>query len=81
MTVRCGRVLTAGVDAGKGYYGTGHRAQIADFLDAVRTGRKPFVTARSPRLTVDAILAIYESQQSGTWVTFGRERCANGESC
>ncbi len=57
-----------GVDAGKGYYGTGHPAQIADFVEAVRGSRPPFVTAASAKETVEVVLAIYESQHSGQWV-------------
>lgn len=29
---------------GKDYYGTGHQAQIDDFIDAIRLGRPPFVS-------------------------------------
>ena len=54
--------------AGKDYYGKGHPAQIADFVDAVRNRRKPFVTAGSARVTVETVLAIYRSQNDHGWV-------------
>lgn len=49
---------------GKSYYGTGHVAQVADFLDAVRERRAPFVTVESAAKTVELIFALYESHRS-----------------
>jgi UDP-N-acetyl-2-amino-2-deoxyglucuronate dehydrogenase len=66
-----------GVEAGKGYYGSGHAAQIADFLSAVREGREPFVPAHSARHAVDLVLAIYEAHHCGGWVDV-RSLCAIG---
>lgn len=43
----------------------GHRAQLQDFVDAVRTGREPAISGAEARKSVEIILAIYESQQSG----------------
>lgn len=54
---------------GKGYYGQGHPAQIADFVDAIRECRPPFVPAASARHTVDVVLAIYKSNRTGRRVT------------
>jgi UDP-N-acetyl-2-amino-2-deoxyglucuronate dehydrogenase len=54
-----------GVDAGKSYYGTGHPAQIADMVDAVRQSREPFVTGESAAQTVRVVLAAYESHRTG----------------
>ncbi len=59
----------AGVAAGKNYYGTGHPAQLADFIDAIRGNRQPFVTAASARHTVEVVLAIYEAQRTGARVS------------
>lgn len=53
---------------GKSYYGTGHAAQLADFVQAVRDGRQPAVSGHSAARTVQAVLAIYQSQRTGTWV-------------
>ncbi len=50
---------------GKDYYGLGHPAQIADFVDAIRSHRPPFVPAASARHTVEIVLAIYKSHRTG----------------
>ena len=57
-----------GVNAAKSYYGTGHPAQIADFVDAVRNGRPPFVTIPSARHTVELVLSIYRSHRERRWI-------------
>jgi len=57
---------------GKAYYGAGHPAQIADVVDAVRTGRPPFVTAASAAETADLVLGIYRSMRTGRRVTLPR---------
>ncbi|MFO7820974.1 MAG: Gfo/Idh/MocA family oxidoreductase [Lentisphaeria bacterium] len=63
---------TAGAGAiGKEYYGTGHTAQITDFIDAVKTGRQPAVTSESARHAVDIVLAIYEAHRQQKWVDVG----------
>ena len=38
-------------------------------LEAVRNGTEPYVTARSAARTVDLVLSLYQSQQSGAPVT------------
>ncbi|MBA4067773.1 MAG: oxidoreductase [Isosphaera sp.] len=43
----------------------GHRRQLADFVDAVRTGRPPKVDGREGRKAVDLICAVYESNRTG----------------
>jgi predicted dehydrogenase len=43
----------------------GHRRQLADFVDAVRTGRPPKVDGREGKKAVDLICAIYESNRTG----------------
>lgn len=53
---------------GKTYYGTGHAALVAEFADAVRERRKPFVTVRSAAHTMDVVLGIYRSHKQGEWV-------------
>ncbi len=58
--------------AGKSYYGTGHAAQIADIVDAVRSSREPFVTARSAADTVDLVLSVYEAHHGAHPVTLQR---------
>ena len=47
----------------------GHRVQIADFLEAIDTGRPPLVDGREGRKAVEIVRAIYYSAQSGRVVT------------
>jgi predicted dehydrogenase len=47
----------------------GHKLQIQDFVDAIQSGRKPFVEGREARRAVELIEAIYESAESGQPVT------------
>ncbi|MBA4387486.1 MAG: hypothetical protein C0404_05855 [Verrucomicrobia bacterium] len=54
---------------GKQYYGGGHVAQLADFVQAVRENRQPTITAFSARHAVDIVLGIYESSRKGKWIT------------
>ena len=49
--------------------GLGHRRQLADFIDAVTTGRAPRVGTTEARTALSVILAIYESAASGRPVT------------
>ena len=58
-----------GVSVGKNYYGSGHPAQIADFVDAMRDNRAPFVGAASARHAVDVVLGIYKSHRQNGWVS------------
>jgi UDP-N-acetyl-2-amino-2-deoxyglucuronate dehydrogenase len=43
----------------------GHRRQLADFIQAIRTNGTPKVDGREGKKAVDVIRAIYESQQTG----------------
>jgi predicted dehydrogenase len=49
----------------KGHYGPSHPSQIADFVDAIRSGGRPFVSAEDARHAVDIVLAVYESHRTG----------------
>ncbi len=60
--------LDEALQVGKGYYGGGHPAQIADIIDAVRTGRAPYVTLEDAAATARVIVACYESGRTGKWV-------------
>jgi predicted dehydrogenase len=66
-------VNTPGELLGKSYYGTGHPAQIEDFVGAIRGKRKPFISAESARRTVDVVLAIYESHRRRKWINLPKE--------
>ncbi len=50
---------------------TGHTRQLADFIEAVRTGRAPLVDGAEGRKAVALIEAIYRSQASGKVVQPG----------
>jgi UDP-N-acetyl-2-amino-2-deoxyglucuronate dehydrogenase len=43
----------------------GHARQLADFAEALRTGRPPLVDGREGRRAVEVILGIYRSAESG----------------
>jgi UDP-N-acetyl-2-amino-2-deoxyglucuronate dehydrogenase len=45
--------------------GRAHRRQLADFVDAVRTGRPPRVGTAEARTSLSVILALYESAATG----------------
>jgi UDP-N-acetyl-2-amino-2-deoxyglucuronate dehydrogenase len=49
--------------------GAAHRRQLADFVDAVTTGRPPRVGTAEARTSLSVILAMYESAASGRPVT------------
>ena len=54
---------------GKVCYGNSHGRQIGDFIEAVRDGRPPRVSAESARHAVQIVLAVYESGRTGRAVT------------
>ena len=56
------------LEAGKNYYGTGHPAQLADFIGAIRENRAPFVTGEESGKTARAVHACYESGRTGKWI-------------
>ncbi len=43
----------------------GHRAQIAEMVEVVRTGKRPTIDGPEGRKTVELVLAIYESARTG----------------
>ncbi|MGI5335963.1 Gfo/Idh/MocA family oxidoreductase [Streptomyces sp. CA-181903] len=45
-----------------------HRDQLADFCDAVRTGRPPLVDGAAGRRAVAAVHAVYTSARTGRTV-------------
>lgn len=46
-------------------YGNGHASLYADMVDAITTGRKPYVDAVAGRNALEIVLAIYKSQKTG----------------
>ncbi|MBI1336764.1 MAG: hypothetical protein GC164_07370 [Phycisphaera sp.] len=57
-----------GVAGARSHYGTGHKAQIADFIDAIRQGRRPFVTGEMAAHANQIVLAAYRSADENRWV-------------
>lgn len=57
---------------GRSYYGSGHPAQIRDFVEAVRSGGKPLVGLGEARRAVEVVLAAYESARTGMRVEPGK---------
>ena len=56
------------LEAGKNYYGTGHPAQLSDFIGAIREGRAPYITGEEAAATAKAVHACYESGRTGKWI-------------
>lgn len=46
-------------------YGNGHTSLFADVVDAISSGRKPYVDAVAGRNALEIVLAIYKSQKTG----------------
>lgn len=46
-------------------WGDAHREQIRDFVNAIRTGKKPVIDGAEARKAVEIILAVYESSRTG----------------
>ncbi|HEX2923956.1 MAG TPA: Gfo/Idh/MocA family oxidoreductase, partial [Chloroflexota bacterium] len=49
---------------------TNHRAQLRDFVDAIREGRRPKVDGREGRRALEVLRAIYQSSNDGKVVKF-----------
>ncbi len=52
---------------GKSYYGTGHTAQLADFISAIEEKRAPEVSLADALDSAALVHAVYESCASGKW--------------
>ena len=52
---------------GKSYYGTGHTAQLADFISAIEEKRSPGVSLADALDSAALVHAVYESCASGKW--------------
>jgi UDP-N-acetyl-2-amino-2-deoxyglucuronate dehydrogenase len=46
-------------------WGDAHRAQIEDFIQAIRTNTDPLITPRAAREPVEIILSAYQSSKTG----------------
>jgi UDP-N-acetyl-2-amino-2-deoxyglucuronate dehydrogenase len=47
----------------------GHREQLADLIEAIENGRRPFIDGVEARKSLEIILAVYESARTGRDVT------------
>lgn len=54
-----------GVTVGQRCLGTAHVAQVADFVDAIRSDRPVRVGKKEARAVLAAVLCLYESAASG----------------
>ena len=52
-------------EATSNVYGNGHTLLYADVVEAIATGRKPYVDAVAGRNALEMVLAIYKSQKTG----------------
>ena len=52
-------------EATSNVYGNGHTSLYADMIDAVQTGRKPYVDVQAGRNALEIVLAIYKSAKTG----------------
>ena len=52
-------------EATSNVYGNGHTSLYADMINAIQTGRKPYVDAQAGRNALEIVLAIYKSAKTG----------------
>ena len=52
-------------EATSNVYGNGHTSLYADVIDAIETGREPYVSAQAGKNALEVVLAIYKSQKEG----------------
>ena len=60
-------------------YGFGHTPLYADVIDAIQTGRAPYVTAEDGKRALELVLAIYRSAAEGRPVKLPLTECATTE--
>ena len=52
----------------KAYWGSGHAAELSDFYDCIRTGRKFMLEDGEAYAALNLVKAIQESSKTGKWV-------------
>lgn len=57
-------------------YGNGHTSLYADVIDAIKSGRKPYVDAVAGRNALEMVLAVYKSAAEGKPVELPLKECA-----
>lgn len=62
-------------------YGNGHTSLFADVIDAIQTGRRPYVDAIAGRNALEIVLSIYKSQKTGEPVKLPLTDFASTDMC
>ena len=57
-------------------YGFGHTPLYADVIDAIKTGREPYVTGEDGKRALELVLAIYKSAKEGKPVKLPLSECS-----
>ena len=57
-------------------YGFGHTPLYEDVIDAIQTGREPYVTAEDGKRALELVLAIYQSAAEGKPVKLPLQECS-----
>ena len=57
-------------------YGYGHTPLYADVIDAIKTGRQPYITAEDGKNALELVLAIYKSAYDGMPVKLPLAECS-----
>ena len=57
-------------------YGYGHTPLQTDVIDAIKTGRQPYVTGEDGKRALEMVLAIYKSAATGESVEFPMKDCS-----
>lgn len=57
-------------------YGFGHTPLYAEFMDAIVSGRKPYIAAEDGKRAMELVLAMYKSAHTGEAVRLPLEECA-----
>lgn len=68
-------------EATSNVYGNGHTSLYADMLEAIRTGRAPYVDAVAGRNALELVLAVYKSSLTGALVKLPLTNAASTDLC
>ena len=63
-------------EATSNVYGNGHTSLFADVIDAIKTGRKPYVDGEAGKRALELVLAIYKSAAEHRPVKLPLESCS-----
>ena len=69
-------VVRASAEKAANVYGFGHTPLYADMIDAIRTGRRPYIDGEAGRAALELVLAIYLSAATGAPVRLPLEGIA-----